>query len=266
MTASTHGTFRTMTRPVVMAGIVTVGATALTLPFTSAAQADDGHQAIGTAAERTDAPAAFAPQEGTDRLIATPGDSGDDGDTDHDGGAEDTPAAPADEDHTTDTDATEADTAEQAERAEEGEVDGKADGFDADTGRGEEYHDDGSLVVIPQDEQPKPEPASEEEIDGWIKEALEVMDDNGIPGSYEGIHRNLIRESAGDPLTINLWDTNAEQDIPSKGLLQVIDPTFEAYHVEGTSENIYDPVANIVAACNYAADRYGSMDNVDSAY
>ncbi|WP_030895695.1 hypothetical protein [Streptomyces sp. NRRL F-5053] len=23
---------------------------------------------------------------------------------------------------------------------------------------------------------------------------------------------------------------------------------------------------NIVAACNYAADRYGSMDNVDSAY
>ncbi|MFE0874588.1 lytic transglycosylase, partial [Streptomyces smyrnaeus] len=27
-----------------------------------------------------------------------------------------------------------------------------------------------------------------------------------------------------------------------------------------------DPVANIVAACNYAADRYGSMDNVDSAY
>ncbi|MDT0270812.1 lytic transglycosylase, partial [Streptomyces sp. DSM 44915] len=40
----------------------------------------------------------------------------------------------------------------------------------------------------------------------------------------------------------------------------------EAYHVEGTSENIYDPVANIVAACNYAADRYGSMDNVDSAY
>ena len=25
-------------------------------------------------------------------------------------------------------------------------------------------------------------------------------------------------------------------------------------------------VANIVAACNYAADRYGSMENVNSAY
>ncbi|MBF6046649.1 lytic transglycosylase, partial [Streptomyces sp. NRRL B-1677] len=25
-------------------------------------------------------------------------------------------------------------------------------------------------------------------------------------------------------------------------------------------------VANITAACNYAADKYGSMDNVNSAY
>ncbi|MDT0310042.1 lytic transglycosylase, partial [Streptomyces sp. DSM 44917] len=36
--------------------------------------------------------------------------------------------------------------------------------------------------------------------------------------------------------------------------------------VEGTPEDPFDPVANIVAACNYAADRYGSMDNVNSAY
>jgi SLT domain-containing protein len=75
-----------------------------------------------------------------------------------------------------------------------------------------------------------------------------------------------MRESSGDPYTINMWDTNAHENIPSKGLLQVIDPTFEQYHVEGTSDNPFDPVANIVAACNYAADRYGSMDNVDSAY
>ena len=54
--------------------------------------------------------------------------------------------------------------------------------------------------------------------------------------------------------------------IPSKGLLQVIDPTFKAYHVAGTSWNIYDPVANITAAANYAAHRYGSIDNVNCAY
>ncbi|MFG2441137.1 peptidoglycan-binding protein, partial [Streptomyces sp. NPDC048508] len=27
-----------------------------------------------------------------------------------------------------------------------------------------------------------------------------------------------------------------------------------------------DPVANITAACNYAADKYGSIDNVNGAY
>ncbi|MFI1417740.1 transglycosylase SLT domain-containing protein [Streptomyces sp. NPDC020731] len=103
-------------------------------------------------------------------------------------------------------------------------------------------------------------------LDGWIRESLAIMKKHGIPGSYEGIHRNVMRESSGNPKAINLWDINAQNGIPSKGLLQVIPPTFEAYHVPGTPKNIYDPVANITAACNYAADKYGTMDNVDSAY
>ncbi|NKX90375.1 transglycosylase SLT domain-containing protein [Nocardia coubleae] len=103
-------------------------------------------------------------------------------------------------------------------------------------------------------------------LDGWIREALDIMAAKGIPGSYEGIMRNIMRESTGNPQAINLWDSNAAAGIPSKGLLQVIDPTFAAYHVEGTPFDVWHPVANIVAACNYAADRYGSMDNVNSAY
>ncbi|MFJ9737820.1 transglycosylase SLT domain-containing protein [Streptomyces sp. NPDC101166] len=103
-------------------------------------------------------------------------------------------------------------------------------------------------------------------LDGWIRESLDIMKKHGIPGSYSGIHRNVMRESSGNPKAINNWDINAINGIPSKGLLQVIPPTFAAYHVPGTSWNIYDPVANITAACNYAADKYGSMDNVDSAY
>lgn len=103
-------------------------------------------------------------------------------------------------------------------------------------------------------------------LDGWIRESLAIMKEKGIPGSYDGIKRNIMRESGGDVRAINNWDSNAAMGIPSKGLLQVIDPTFKQYHVDGTSTDIYDPVANIVAACNYAADRYGSMDNVDSAY
>ncbi|MEV6162508.1 transglycosylase SLT domain-containing protein [Streptomyces sp. NPDC052052] len=103
-------------------------------------------------------------------------------------------------------------------------------------------------------------------VHAWITQALEVMHAKGIPGSYDGIHRNLMRESGGNPHAINNWDSNAAKGIPSKGLMQVIDPTFNAYHVSGTSTNIYDPVANITAAANYAADRYGSIDNVNSAY
>ncbi|EXU62630.1 lytic transglycosylase [Streptomyces sp. PRh5] len=103
-------------------------------------------------------------------------------------------------------------------------------------------------------------------LDGWIRESLDIMKEKGIPGTYEGIHRNIIRESGGDPRAINNWDINAQNGVPSKGLLQVIAPTFQAYHVDGTSWDPYDPVANITAACNYAADRYGSMDNVNGPY
>ncbi|MEU4813307.1 transglycosylase SLT domain-containing protein [Nocardia fluminea] len=116
---------------------------------------------------------------------------------------------------------------------------------------------------------PMPEPAPKvysNDLHGWISEALDIMAAKGIPGSYEGIHRNIMRESTGNPQAINLWDINAINGIPSKGLLQVIDPTFAAYHVEGTAFDVWNPVSNIVAACNYAAQRYGSMDNVNSAY
>ncbi|MEV6112425.1 transglycosylase SLT domain-containing protein [Streptomyces sp. NPDC052109] len=103
-------------------------------------------------------------------------------------------------------------------------------------------------------------------LDGWIRESLAIMAQKGIPGTYNGIYRNVMRESSGNPKAINLWDSNAAAGIPSKGLLQVIDPTFNTYHVAGTAFDPYDPVANITAACNYAAARYGSIDNVHSAY
>ncbi|MFR9723225.1 transglycosylase SLT domain-containing protein [Streptomyces sp. MS19] len=242
MTA-TNGTLR-ITRKGTLAGILATGAalTATLAPHASADEATTQH--ITKTAEQTASPTAFTP---TDRAQAetAPTHSGD---TDSDSGAD---TAKPDKPKTDDKPVADA----QPERAPA-----------EDPGRGAHFRADGSVIPIPREDQPKAKPASAQDIDKWIKEALDVMEDNGIPGSYEGIHRNLMRESSGDPLTINLWDTNAHKNIPSKGLLQVIEPTFEQYHVDGTSENIYDPVANIAAACNYAADRYGSMDNVNSAY
>ncbi|MFF7474086.1 transglycosylase SLT domain-containing protein [Streptomyces sp. NPDC008092] len=103
-------------------------------------------------------------------------------------------------------------------------------------------------------------------LDGWIKQSLQIMKSKGIPGSYDGLKRNIMRESGGNPSAQNNWDVNAQKGTPSKGLLQVIDPTFNAYHVAGTAHSVTDPVANITAAANYAAHRYGSIDNVNSAY
>lgn len=66
-------------------------------------------------------------------------------------------------------------------------------------------------------------------------------------------------ESGGNPRAINLWDINAKRGIPSKGLMQVIDPTFRAYAMPGFNTNIYDPLSNILASIRYAVSRYGSL-------
>ncbi|MCX5233222.1 transglycosylase SLT domain-containing protein [Streptomyces sp. NBC_00233] len=105
-------------------------------------------------------------------------------------------------------------------------------------------------------------PAGKHRLDGWINHSLTVMRAKGIPGSYWAIRATIMRESSGNVYAINRWDSNARSGIPSKGLMQVIDPTFRAYHVKGTSWDIYDPIANITAACNYAWHRYGSINNV----
>jgi phage-related protein len=90
---------------------------------------------------------------------------------------------------------------------------------------------------------------------GLVSQALSML---GLPSSL--LSRVLVQmqsESGGNPNAINLTDSNAAAGDPSRGLLQTIMSTFQAYHVAGTSNNIYDPLANIAAAINYARARYG---------
>lgn len=65
-------------------------------------------------------------------------------------------------------------------------------------------------------------------------------------------------ESGGNARAINLTDMNARMGDPSRGLMQVIMGTFRAYHWPGTAWNIFDPLANIAAALNYARHVYGA--------
>jgi hypothetical protein len=86
----------------------------------------------------------------------------------------------------------------------------------------------------------------------------------GTPASWTAaILRRIMFESGGNPNAINNWDSNAMAGDPSRGLMQTIGSTFNAYHQPGTSGNIYDPVANIAAAINYIKSRYGTIFAID---
>lgn len=69
----------------------------------------------------------------------------------------------------------------------------------------------------------------------------------------------MKHESGGNARAINLWDSNAKKGIPSKGLMQVIDPTFRSYAMEPYNKDIYDPLSNMIASIRYTVSRYGSL-------
>ncbi|MDQ3788942.1 MAG: transglycosylase SLT domain-containing protein, partial [Actinomycetota bacterium] len=101
-------------------------------------------------------------------------------------------------------------------------------------------------------------------VKSWIDQAIEILRQHGInvgPEDAQRIWQIIQHESGGNPHAINNWDSNAAKGTPSKGLMQCIDPTFDAYKLPGTG-NIWDPVANICAGVNYAISRYGSLANV----
>lgn len=77
-------------------------------------------------------------------------------------------------------------------------------------------------------------------------------------GLTDTVLRRMNQESGGDPGAINNWDVNAVNGTPSKGLMQVIDPTFQANKDPGY-DDIWDPESNIRASMNYAIRRYGSL-------
>lgn len=80
-----------------------------------------------------------------------------------------------------------------------------------------------------------------------------------------GMNTLITRESNWNPNAVNNSDSNAAAGTPSKGLAQVIDPTFRAHHQAGTSDNIFDPIANVAASINYIRSRYGDISNVQQA-
>jgi hypothetical protein len=98
----------------------------------------------------------------------------------------------------------------------------------------------------------------------WICHAERVLEQHGTPRSRLNTGAAYIvvtHESGGNPRAYNGWDINAAQGHPSKGIAQVIGPTFQSYALPG-HHNIWNPVDNMIAAFRYAISRYGSMNNI----
>jgi phage-related protein len=97
---------------------------------------------------------------------------------------------------------------------------------------------------------------------GVASAALKML---GLPSSWlPPLLRLIDRESGGNPRSINLTDSNAKAGHPSKGLMQTIGPTFDAYKVPGHGD-IYDPLSNILAGLRYINSRYRTIFNVQQA-
>lgn len=107
-------------------------------------------------------------------------------------------------------------------------------------------------------------PAPQGQVAEWIRQAIEILKAHGYPVDKmnpNDIWMIIQHESGGDPHAINNWDSNAARGTPSKGLMQTIDPTFNAHALPGHTD-IYNPVDNIIGAVRYAIERYGSVSNV----
>ena len=102
-------------------------------------------------------------------------------------------------------------------------------------------------------------------VDQWIQAAAAAV---GVPYNdawRKGYETLTLRESSYAPNAVNTSDGNAvgptvadgHPQNCSRGIAQCIPPTFAAFHVAGTSLEIYDPVANIAASMKYVMSNYG---------
>lgn len=97
------------------------------------------------------------------------------------------------------------------------------------------------------------------DLSGWLTAAMAIT---GTPMSYlPALESIAMHESGGNPKAINLWDINAIEGHPSKGLMQMIDSSFSRYAIPGLGD-IWNPVANAAASIRYMIGTYGSIANV----
>nr|WP_114788410.1 NlpC/P60 family protein [Lactiplantibacillus plantarum] len=97
-------------------------------------------------------------------------------------------------------------------------------------------------------------------VQRWKPDVIKALKKNGFEASASQVSawmKVIARESNGDPTVVNNWDSNAKMGIPSKGLVQTIQPTFDAYKFPGHN-NILNGYDDLLAGIHYMKAKYGS--------
>lgn len=104
-------------------------------------------------------------------------------------------------------------------------------------------------------------------VEQWRGTVESVLNALAMPSSWaDPTLAQMDTESGGNPQAINNWDSNAAAGTPSKGLMQVIDPTFDMLYPQfssaGFPDDIWDPRSNIAGGLSWMQQQYGGPDGV----
>lgn len=95
-------------------------------------------------------------------------------------------------------------------------------------------------------------------VEVWRSTVQQVLTDLGYPLAWDELTlAQMQTESGGNQFALNDWDSNWKKGTPSKGLMQVIDPTFASYRWPGYVDDIWDPKANIAAGLRWVMTKGG---------
>lgn len=93
----------------------------------------------------------------------------------------------------------------------------------------------------------------------WINQAMKLTNTPSYWLPY--LQTIAMHESSGDPTNVNTYDINAQEGHPSKGIMQMIDSSFQENMLPDHNQ-IFNPIDNIASAINYIRRRYKDVTNV----
>jgi hypothetical protein len=101
------------------------------------------------------------------------------------------------------------------------------------------------------------------DVVSWLNDAMDIT---GVGNNWlAGLQKLVKLESGGDPHNVNPEDVIDSRGVnlgKAKGLLQMLTPTFQSHRDRSLPDDVFDPVANAVAAIRYIQAEYGHVNHI----